>query len=228
MSANDFDNMSGKGSDRGYERDESRWAEDESNSSNDGKKKRKGEHQYYAIARKRRPAAQERVKSMTDSGYERDISSDADARLFKSDREEETQVLPFSLGGYVDHSRDPDDGRTAFAPIHRKPNFTESLFAILSNPDLASIIQWMPHGRSFVILKRDEFAKDVLPVYFRHSNLSSFNRQLNGMSIYALLMSRCGCSITSLTFNAFRVRVRLSKDQTRCLREVVLPSSIPS
>jgi hypothetical protein len=77
---------------------------------------------------------------------------------------------------YIDHSRDPRDPKHQIAPMHRRPNFNESLFAILSNQTLSSIITWMPHGRSFTILKTDQFANEVLPKYFRHNNISSFLR----------------------------------------------------
>lgn len=174
--------------DEGYEQDDSCMAEEQSISSNEqniGNDKRAAKQSLNPIARKRRGVKNQssyRMNHFTDSGYEQDGSSDmavvGNITKGKLDREEETQVLPFS-GSYVDHSLDPDDDRP-FAPIHRKPNFPESLFAILSNTDHSSIIEWLPHGRSFVILNRDEFAKRVLPVYFRHSNLTSFNRQLNG------------------------------------------------
>lgn len=34
-------------------------------------------------------------------------------------------------------------------------------------------------GCSFVILNQIQFAKDLLPLYFKHSNMASFIRQLN-------------------------------------------------
>lgn len=171
----ELDQMSGEG----YERDDSRMAEEQSASSREqGKNKRKAQQSMMPIAHKRRDR-----DPYSDSGYEQDVSSDmaviANGRGYqierKSDREEETQVLPYSLGNYIDHSLDSDDDRP-FAPIHRKPNFVESLFAILSNPKLSNVIEWLPHGRSFLILDREEFARSVLPVYFRHSNLPSFTR----------------------------------------------------
>lgn len=63
--------------------------------------------------------------------------------------EEETQIIPLSLGRYVDHSLDPVIDEPAFAPMQRQPNFPETLFAILSNESLSDIITWMPHGVSF-------------------------------------------------------------------------------
>jgi HSF-type DNA-binding len=42
----------------------------------------------------------------------------------------------------------------------------------------ADVISWQPHGRCFVIRKPKEF-KELLPVYFNLSKMSSFQRQLN-------------------------------------------------
>ena len=63
--------------------------------------------------------------------------------------EEETQIIPLSLGHYVDHSLDPVIDEPPFAPLQRQANFPEILFAILSNEHLEDIITWMPHGVSF-------------------------------------------------------------------------------
>lgn len=88
---------------------------------------------------------------------------------------EDAQVSSES-SSYVDHSRDPRIEGHQIAPAHRRPNFPESLFAMLSNESLSSAITWMPHGRSFKILNHASFSTQVLPVYYRHSNISSFLR----------------------------------------------------
>mmetsp|Transcript_25582 Transcript_25582/g.55040 ORF Transcript_25582/g.55040 Transcript_25582/m.55040 type:complete len:517 (-) Transcript_25582:270-1820(-) len=53
------------------------------------------------------------------------------------------------------------------------------LAAMLSDPDHASIITWMPHGRSWKILNRELFSTFALPRYFGHSNHASFVRIVN-------------------------------------------------
>ena len=49
---------------------------------------------------------------------------------------------------------------------------------ILENED-STIINWDENGRSFQVLDSERFCKDVLPKYFRHRKLTSFQRQLN-------------------------------------------------
>jgi hypothetical protein len=54
------------------------------------------------------------------------------------------------------------------------------MYAILSRKDLCDIITWLPHGRSWKVLKPREFEVKVIPTYFEHSKFSSFIRQANG------------------------------------------------
>ncbi|KAK8944924.1 Heat stress transcription factor A-1 [Platanthera zijinensis] len=50
---------------------------------------------------------------------------------------------------------------------------------MVDEPSTDSIVSWSLSGRSFVVWKPLVFARDLLPNYFKHSNFSSFVRQLN-------------------------------------------------
>ena len=94
----------------------------------------------------------------------------------------------------VDHSNYTDRARAAAAleAFHKEAGnisnsvgqhdpFPQHLFYMLNQTEkdgLAHIVSWAPHGRSFSVLKRDEFVKSVLPKYFKQTKLSSFQRQL--------------------------------------------------
>ena len=41
------------------------------------------------------------------------------------------------------------------------------------------LCSWQPHGRAFLIKEPKKFVAEVLPLYFKHSKLSSFQRQLS-------------------------------------------------
>lgn len=43
----------------------------------------------------------------------------------------------------------------------------------------SDVISFVASGRAFAIHKPDKFFKDIVPLYFRQSRLSSFKRQLN-------------------------------------------------
>mmetsp|Transcript_6034 Transcript_6034/g.14628 ORF Transcript_6034/g.14628 Transcript_6034/m.14628 type:complete len:341 (+) Transcript_6034:40-1062(+) len=49
-----------------------------------------------------------------------------------------------------------------------------------------SVAAWSADGKSFVIRDVDSFARDVLPLYFKHSKFASFVRQLNFYSFRKL------------------------------------------
>eukprot|EP00980_Cylindrotheca_fusiformis_P030817 scaffold25464_cov113-Cylindrotheca_fusiformis.AAC.1 len=61
-----------------------------------------------------------------------------------------------------------------------KLTFPAKLHTILSIPENQDIISWLPHGRSWRILRQEQFEEQVLPMFFRHARHKSFIRQVNG------------------------------------------------
>jgi hypothetical protein len=60
--------------------------------------------------------------------------------------------------------------------------FPEKLHRLLMEVEaagLADVISFVANGRAFAIHKPDKFFKEIVPLYFRQSRLSSFKRQLN-------------------------------------------------
>jgi hypothetical protein len=64
----------------------------------------------------------------------------------------------------------------------RSQRFPVKLYALLSQPQLSHVITWMPHGRSWKVLKPRVFETAVLPVFFESDNYHSFNRVINAWS----------------------------------------------
>ncbi|GAB2273978.1 hypothetical protein Dimus_008748 [Dionaea muscipula] len=57
--------------------------------------------------------------------------------------------------------------------------FLTKTYQLVDDPSCNDMISWNDDGSSFVVWKPAEFARDLLPKYFKHNNLSSFVRQLN-------------------------------------------------
>ncbi|XP_067327597.1 heat shock factor protein 3-like isoform X1 [Anolis sagrei] len=59
------------------------------------------------------------------------------------------------------------------------PGFLAKLWALVEDRGSDDVISWSKNGQNFCILDEQRFAKELLPKYFKHNNLSSFIRQLN-------------------------------------------------
>ncbi|CAN1814635.1 Heat shock factor protein HSF24 [Linum perenne] len=57
--------------------------------------------------------------------------------------------------------------------------FLTKTFQLVDDPATDDVISWSETGSTFVVWKTADFAKDLLPAYFKHNNFSSFVRQLN-------------------------------------------------
>lgn len=91
------------------------------------------------------------------------------------------ELKPAPYFYYTDHSLEQDDDPlTPITAAGSVPTFPAKMHAILTNPALADVVGWAPHGRSWRILKPRDFEIRVLPKYFEHSKFSSFVRQANG------------------------------------------------
>lgn len=59
------------------------------------------------------------------------------------------------------------------------PPFLTKTFDVVEDPSTDSIVSWSGARNSFVVWDLHKFSTAILPRYFKHSNFSSFVRQLN-------------------------------------------------
>ncbi|MQM03014.1 hypothetical protein Taro_035796 [Colocasia esculenta] len=57
--------------------------------------------------------------------------------------------------------------------------FLTKTYQLVDDPAVDDVISWNEDGSTFVVWRPAEFARDLLPKYFKHNNFSSFVRQLN-------------------------------------------------
>ncbi|KAI9033637.1 hypothetical protein CLU79DRAFT_830012 [Phycomyces nitens] len=69
--------------------------------------------------------------------------------------------------------------QTQRAKMQNVPAFLNKLYNMVEDPGSDDLIRWATDGTSFIVARHEDFAKRVLPRFFKHSNFSSFVRQLN-------------------------------------------------
>ena len=79
---------------------------------------------------------------------------------------------------------------TAVVQQGQSTDFVKKLFQMLEENRFSNIVRWTDSGDSFMISDTNEFTKEVLPCYFKHSNFSSFVRQLNKYDFHKVKLSQ--------------------------------------
>ncbi|KAJ8464995.1 hypothetical protein OPV22_027547 [Ensete ventricosum] len=92
--------------------------------------------------------------------------------------------------GHPAKTSQPTEGTEQEAPLHPTPPsyegqrvtptpFLTKTYQLVDDPSIDDVISWNEDGSTFVVWRPAEFARDVLPKFFKHNNFSSFVRQLN-------------------------------------------------
>ncbi|CAM9002860.1 unnamed protein product [Rhodiola kirilowii] len=72
--------------------------------------------------------------------------------------------------------------------------FLSKTYELVDDPTTNHIVSWSSsddgNGTTFVVWRPPEFARDLLPKYFKHSNFSSFVRQLNTYGFKKIVTDR--------------------------------------
>lgn len=85
-------------------------------------------------------------------------------------------LSPPNDGNWVPNEVDYGNRRSAKRGVS---TFISELFSMASDRRNQHLISWNPIGSSFLVCNATRFAQEVLPKHFKHSNFSSFVRQLN-------------------------------------------------
>lgn len=78
----------------------------------------------------------------------------------------------------------PDAKRSTIATKNnaknkKKRNFAQKLFDVLDSGYHSDVAKWLPGGTAFIVLNKRRFANEILPVYFKQSQYTSFTRKLS-------------------------------------------------
>ncbi|KAK1436311.1 hypothetical protein QVD17_02090 [Tagetes erecta] len=63
--------------------------------------------------------------------------------------------------------------------VNAPPPFLVKTYDMVDDPSTDAVVSWSGANNSFIVRDPPEFARHLLPKYFKHSNFSSFVRQLN-------------------------------------------------
>lgn len=63
--------------------------------------------------------------------------------------------------------------------VNALPPFIAKIYEMVDDPSTDPIVSWSSNNKSFIVRNPPDFARDLLPRYFKHNNFSSFIRQLN-------------------------------------------------
>ncbi|WJX41570.1 hypothetical protein P8452_28901 [Trifolium repens] len=104
----------------------------------------------------------------------------------KGIKAKEEEILAYASVGSTSCSSSSSSSGSNLTPkpmegLHEigPPPFLTKTFDVVEDPSTDSIVSWSGARNSFVVWDLHKFSTTILPRYFKHSNFSSFVRQLN-------------------------------------------------
>ncbi|KAF8396177.1 hypothetical protein HHK36_017790 [Tetracentron sinense] len=83
-----------------------------------------------------------------------------------------------------------EEGLLDYVRKSSPPPFLLKTHMLVEDPATDDIISWNADGTAFVVWQQADFSRDLLPTLFKHSNFSSFIRQLNTYGFRKVTTSR--------------------------------------
>eukprot|EP00753_Platysulcus_tardus_P003622 PLAT12473.13.p1 GENE.PLAT12473.13~~PLAT12473.13.p1 ORF type:complete len:544 (+),score=262.59 PLAT12473.13:184-1815(+) len=84
------------------------------------------------------------------------------------------------------------------------PAFLSKTYAMVNAEETNTFIRWAADGLTFEVRRQKEFAQHILPRYFKHSNFTSFVRQLNFYGFHKLAFEDKDKSVWRFSHDHFR------------------------
>eukprot|EP00616_Rhizochromulina_sp_CCMP1243_P006131 CAMPEP_0118991694 /NCGR_PEP_ID=MMETSP1173-20130426/52135_1 /TAXON_ID=1034831 /ORGANISM="Rhizochromulina marina cf, Strain CCMP1243" /LENGTH=778 /DNA_ID=CAMNT_0006942837 /DNA_START=103 /DNA_END=2436 /DNA_ORIENTATION=+ len=113
----------------------------------------------------------------------------------------------------------PGEASSSSKPGPTSNAFPRRLYELLNNED-PSIVMWTKNGQAFRVMNTARFCAEVLPKYFRHQKLTSFQRQLNLYGFHHVTKGpAAGCYFHSLFRRGYPEGLEFIKRTTRTTRK---------
>ncbi|KAI9470557.1 MAG: hypothetical protein EXX96DRAFT_622771 [Benjaminiella poitrasii] len=98
----------------------------------------------------------------------------------EGERKEPSKVFKSIAPTTITTTNRPYNSSSSAQPLQKNvPAFLNKLYSMVNDPESDDLICWSEDGTSFFVNRQEEFARKVLPRFFKHNKFSSFVRQLN-------------------------------------------------
>ncbi|XXG66679.1 hypothetical protein AAC387_Pa06g0205 [Persea americana] len=112
-----------------------------------------------------------------------------------------------------------DGGSNTVSISNAPPPFLIKTYDMVDDPSTNAIVSWSHTSNSFVVRDPAEFAKSLLPRYFKHSSFSSFIRQLNTYGFRKVVPDRTCVEVVK--FGPVEEIERLKQDKGVLMQELL-------